>query len=252
MTSIRWDTDDFRENQDSAGTTIYNQELKKGYLKGGLTPVQRGLVGWWPLHDGSASDLSGNGNHGTVNGATQGVTGILGETAYSFDGSDDYVNIPSPPSFNSYTISVWVYPHSPTAGEQDFVTLYDNNEVSLVLDHADDPQKWKLQQNYSGTWYNVASLDTVAASTWYHVAGVWNGSEIELFVNGVSQAKASVSGMDAYNGVSEIGARSASNLEFDGKLSDVRIYDHALTFQEIQYLYSVVKRGRTLTGKRRS
>ena len=35
------------------------------------TPLQQGLVAWYPF-DGNASDMSGNGNHGTVNGATLG------------------------------------------------------------------------------------------------------------------------------------------------------------------------------------
>ena len=55
------------------------------------TPLQQGLVAWYPF-DGNASDMSGNGNHGTVNGATLGTDrhGVAGK-AYSFDGVDDWI-----------------------------------------------------------------------------------------------------------------------------------------------------------------
>ena len=50
------------------------------------TPLNKGLVDWYPF-DGNASDMSGNGNHGTLNGATLG-TDRHGQTnkAMSFDG----------------------------------------------------------------------------------------------------------------------------------------------------------------------
>ena len=50
-----------------------------------------GLVGWWPFN-GNANDESGNGNHGTVNGATLAADrfGNAGK-AYSFDGVDDNI-----------------------------------------------------------------------------------------------------------------------------------------------------------------
>jgi hypothetical protein len=55
------------------------------------TPLNHGLVAWYPF-DGNASDMSGNGNHGTVNGATL-STDRHGQTgkAFSFDGMDDYI-----------------------------------------------------------------------------------------------------------------------------------------------------------------
>ena len=57
------------------------------------TPFNHGLVAWYPF-DGNASDMSGNGNHGTVNGATLGYDrhGEVGK-AYSFDRVDDYIDM---------------------------------------------------------------------------------------------------------------------------------------------------------------
>ena len=53
-----------------------------------------GLVGYWPF-DGNASDLSGNGNLGTVHGATLGTDrNGQGGKAFTFDGTTDYVEVP--------------------------------------------------------------------------------------------------------------------------------------------------------------
>ena len=75
----------------------------------GQSNLQSGLVAWYPF-DGNASDMSGNENHGTVNGATLGTDrhGFAGK-AYSFDGVDDWISINN---FDwddraSCTISLW-------------------------------------------------------------------------------------------------------------------------------------------------
>jgi hypothetical protein len=62
----------------------------RGQLGDG-SELERGLVGWWKF-DGDATDSSGNGNNGTVNGVTL-TNDRHGQAngAYSFDGVDDYI-----------------------------------------------------------------------------------------------------------------------------------------------------------------
>ena len=65
------------------------------------------LIGYWPLNEnsGKAYDRSGNGNHGSLNGAvTQGETGLLGNTAYDFDGNDDYIQFKTPCAFPNLSL----------------------------------------------------------------------------------------------------------------------------------------------------
>ena len=76
------------------------------YFKGGL-------VAWYPF-DGNASDMSGNGNHGTVNGATLG-TDRHGQAnkAYSFDGVNDYIGINNYKGIlndNTRSVGCWINP----------------------------------------------------------------------------------------------------------------------------------------------
>ena len=85
-----------------------------------------GLVGWWPFN-GNANDESGNGNNGTVNGATL-TTDRNGLTNSSFNfnvnnwspggSGGDKIYIPYNPSFNfsDFTISTWVKRTSSAGG----------------------------------------------------------------------------------------------------------------------------------------
>ena len=70
-----------------------------------------GLVGYWPFN-GNANDESGNGNNGTVSGATltNDRNGIANK-AYSFNGISDYITISSNALINitgSYSVSFWI------------------------------------------------------------------------------------------------------------------------------------------------
>jgi hypothetical protein len=69
-----------------------------------------GLVGYWSFDDGTATDQSGNGNDGTIYGATL-VAGIS-EQALDFDGSNDYVLIPHDSTINfeqtdDFSVVLW-------------------------------------------------------------------------------------------------------------------------------------------------
>jgi hypothetical protein len=97
--------------------TLTQQEITNLYTQ--TTPVSclpsyvptTGLVGYWPFC-GNANDESGNGNNGTVNGATL-TTDRFGNAnkAYSFDGVNDYVRVLGNSNLNlgaSFSISTWV------------------------------------------------------------------------------------------------------------------------------------------------
>ena len=86
-----------------------------------------GLVGWWPFN-GNANDESGNGNNGTVNGATL-TTDRFGaaDKAYSFDGVNDLIRVAHQTSLNltgDYSISVWFI--------GDYQNIINNNWVLVA------------------------------------------------------------------------------------------------------------------------
>jgi hypothetical protein len=107
-----------------------------GDLSGSLT---NGLVGYWPFC-GNANDMSGNGNNGTVNGATL-TKDRFGNTnsAYSFDGVNDFISISSNNLFD-FTINV------PTA----IYSGLGTNAEKIIRAQAD-------KINMAGMNYNIAT-----------------------------------------------------------------------------------------------
>ena len=88
---------DWQEYQ--AGTGINDANSTPG--------LDFGLVAWYPF-DGNASDMSGNGNHGTVHGANLGIDrhGQQG-MAYEFDGINDWIGLNQSISSDEFTVSLW-------------------------------------------------------------------------------------------------------------------------------------------------
>ena len=79
-------------------------------ISSGQNSLQNGLVAWYPF-DGNASDMSGNGNHGIVNGAMLGTDRHdQANRAYSFDGVDDYVEVSNDGSFvlSDFSVSFFI------------------------------------------------------------------------------------------------------------------------------------------------
>jgi hypothetical protein len=75
-------------------------------------PNNLGLVGYWSFDEGrgtQAGDMSGNGNDGALNGATEWVSG-KSKGALGFDGADSFVNIQGGWLYPSQTISFWAKP----------------------------------------------------------------------------------------------------------------------------------------------
>jgi hypothetical protein len=93
-----------------------------------------GLVGWWPFN-GNANDESGNGNNGTVNGATLTTdrNGVA-NSAYSFDGINDLIiaGTNGIPITTAISISVWIKPMQ-NNGIAEFICLGSPSNTSWAL-----------------------------------------------------------------------------------------------------------------------
>lgn len=204
-----------------------------------------GLVGWWPFN-GNANDESGNGNNGTVNGAT--LTSDRfgdGNNAFYFNGLTDFISIGSSNSLifqNSITISFWFKPTSATAQyliDRDICGT--SNDWSIYWDGTSSRIYARLGIN--GTEYFAAS-STIQLSTWNNIVFRNNGSSFDLAVNGNIGSPISTIGnlftnnaLPIYFGESVCNSASEPNLL--GPLDDIAIYNRALTQQEITALYQV-------------
>lgn len=198
-----------------------------------------GLVGWWPLHreTGDAVDLSGEGNDGTVNGATRGVAGRGGLQAYSFDGSDDNIDTglgTVGSSSGEYTIAFWLRFNGSTSNVERFTGNYNNTSDDIWIGN-DSSNDIRYRDDVAG---DLSVNGILPTDEWIHVAMVSNGSNIEGYKNATSQ------GTDGSgrSGSSSTGQNLLIGEEANGNVTqsvimDYRLYDRALSSNEIQRLY---------------
>lgn len=221
-----------------------------------------GLVGWWPFN-GNANDISGNGNNGTVNGATL-TTDRFGNSnkAFNFNGLSDYISIPDNNSLDfttAYSISVWVQ-----------IPDYSTPQF-LNGSGAKDPVRTILGKPRNSGWttgYSISSIDSnesnkfahrnntdfnqsfvhsnapLPLNTWVNIVAVKTSTNLLLYKNGVLEQSTNSSIL--LTNSSEplyIGKEFTSLNEnwyryFKGKADDIGLWNRALTQQEITALYN--------------
>ncbi|MFC1721279.1 LamG domain-containing protein, partial [Patescibacteria group bacterium] len=244
-------------------TQLYNQTkgnvANKTVESSGL---ESGLVGHWTF-DGpdmlsNVADTSGQGNNGSLVGQTSTTTveGKVGQ-ALEFDGSDDYVDV-GQDNFNSYdrgAITAWVK-FDNFNSEQIVFTLdpdhsYRGFSVLVDQDSAISPGADRRLTVYSrggSNNYKVYGDTVFDPGVWYHIAVISTGTEYTFYVNGVSETLAGslndgywFADMNSTPWMYWIGyfnsAAFVSNT--DGVLDDLRVYDRALSADEIERLYQL-------------
>ncbi|MCF7812710.1 carbohydrate binding domain-containing protein [Candidatus Gracilibacteria bacterium] len=187
-------------------------------------------IAHWPLDNG-AGDTSGNGNHGTVNGAT-----LIGEAA-SFDGVDAQATINNDtmfqldPTSDSFTLSSWI--NIDAASTSNAFILGKNSAYGLSVGTNLKPRMY-----FGASSSDVVANTTIDTNTWYHVTGVFNVSEAKIYVNGVLDNSGSISGSPSQSNNVTIGGITYPNYYFNGQIRDARIYNRALSAAEISQLYN--------------
>jgi hypothetical protein len=238
---------------------IYNRALTEQEIQNlytGTTPppctalpsnLQQGLVGYWPFC-GNANDESGNGNDGTVNGATL-TEDRFGnaESAYDFFGSGQYINLGDAglaANPDTFSLSVW------TLADSLYEGFYGETSVILSKRHTDNGPSWSTIQVDSlgrGTfavdgpgYVNKIHNDTDITGAWSHILAVKQGPSYTLYVNGEFVA----SEVDFYSHLGSnmdmyVGHHGAWNTFFYGSIDDIGIWNRALTPEEVQELYTL-------------
>jgi hypothetical protein len=218
------------------------------------TSLQNGLVGYWPFC-GNANDESGNGNDGTVNGATltEDRFGVA-NAAYDFDGVDDFIevidNLSLRPS-NSLSISCWILINSsevdPFEGlvHKQHSTAQNYSSYGLItgnsgLDSSGYPgMVIRTTTNYDWTGHGGAGI----LDNWINIVGAWDGSVMKFYYNGQLFKIKSRTGNIVYNNESLFFGRRrngiGNNTFLSGSLDDIGIWNRALTPEEVQQLYTL-------------
>ena len=216
----------------------------------GLTNITSAdLVAYWPLDEGSgetASDLTGNGHDGALkNGVAWETTDVhVGTAALSFDGIDDYVEVPDHDGLdfsNGFTIAAWIKLSDAGISSRRPIV---SKEVS-----PDSNRGWEFKVNngqLSMQLYSTADDEgkltvtgsaTLEAGEWYHVVGIYSSSGPEQFyINGeLDKEQELVTTLQANDSPVNIGAYrwNGYRVYFAGLIDDLQIHDVALSADEI-------------------
>jgi len=208
-----------------------------------------GLVGWWPFN-GNADDESGNGNNGTVNGATLTSDRFGGSnSAYSFDGIDNYIKLLFNPVSNptDFTVSVWVKSNASISTNPQCI-FYDGGPSEYHLDIGANGTNGLLEAGIKGgsnSWYGIYYDMLPEVNIWHnYILSYSNNNVVSLYVDGqLNGISTNTSGLWAYSIDETIfgGRRLFSGLPehpLDGSIDDIGIWNRALTQQEITNLYN--------------
>jgi serine/threonine protein kinase len=219
---------------------LYDEALSRSQIRVLMGSPSPRLVAHWTLDESGgavAHDLAG-GHNGTLHGDPVWLPtgGVLGG-ALQLDGMDDYVDTGYTDDLATWTVSTWVSsPVAPATGGPTGPVHRDRN-YQINWDHPDLPGTAAL--NVGGTWY-AATLGPLAANTWYHLVATYDGRTLLAYRDGVLIASNNApSGEPSPEAASlTLGAHATGLQCFRGTIDDVRIYNYALTADEVQALYA--------------
>jgi outer membrane lipoprotein-sorting protein len=199
------------------------------------------LVGWWKFDESTgtiASDSSGNGNNGMLKGSPVwrpqgGKTG----GAIELSGKGDYVEISNEANFDindQITVSAWV---NITDVPQEWTGIVTKGDSA-----------WRLSTSFAKNVFHfgVSSRDylngqiTVDSGQWHNVVCIYDGQKINIYVDGKLDASMPRIGPI---GTNDYPVCIGENIElkgrcFHGLIDDVRIYNYALSENEVVELYN--------------
>ena len=230
----------------SSAKTSYAQSPQRA----SSTPVSGGkLVGWWTMDANDMSttgatlyDKSGLGNNGTVTGTTT-STGRINQ-ARSFNGLTNTINIGDKAIYSftettPFTISAWF--KTATGQLIEIIEKKSTNDLYRLMMQTDGSLYFELNDGTNQLVVNPTA--SLVNGIWHQAILTYDGANLlTAYVDGVNigtDNSPALSGVVTAGGNLNIG--SGANGNFNGSIDDVRIYNYALSAQEVSNLYNASK-----------
>ena len=210
-------------------------------------PLNRGLVHWFKVLPNDKSllikSLVNRESALLANGGYH--SGIRPSGSYGswfFDGTDDSIDfgsISSVYSLTQLTVSLWVRKNS-TGARTDILGMWKDGATQKFLVTYEIPTsgKFGFYVSIGSGATGTSATTTVNANQWYYVTCTYDGSNAAIYVNGVLEGSSSP-GITLYTGSSSIFAIAKSDGApcIGGHVDDVRVYNRALTANQVSALY---------------
>lgn len=208
-------------------------------------PAPHGLVALYQL-DGTAEDGSGNGSHGELTDVVwaDDRNGVAGQ-ACGFNGVASVITVPHSASLDvhgtqSLTVAAWIKAQAPHNGETIVakwgMDFREDDQFMLHLTEEGYPTFMVSDGSHEEL---VVSAVAVRAGVWHQVSGVFDygAQRMQIYLDGQLMGdKAVTVSIQSVPVQLRIGQFGAPDNAFEGLIDEVRIYDRALTTQEIRNL----------------
>jgi hypothetical protein len=224
-----------------------------------ITPPPN-LVAWWTA-DNTANDLSGNGNHGALQGGASYTTGQVG-AAFSLPTISDYVLVPDHPTLDfagNFSIDAWIRTTNPTSGRATIVDKRAGTNTNPVGYHFFLSSGLLGFQLADGQPFlnHVSPSPLINDGNWHHVAVTIDRALAtggKLFVDGVqvhtfdptTRPGPIANAANLRMGVRGIGSPQTFE-NFQGAIDEVELFDRELMPQEVQALFDARSSGKCKT-----
>ena len=241
---------------DTVDVTVMDSSGQNVVLASSFTYTDSSLVGWWKLA-GDTNDSATSPNNATNSGATP-VAGPTGtsNTAYNFDGTSNYMsaNAANLPTGNApFTQSVWIAPTSmgSTYGHPNVLAwgTGSNNQTNGLAIYSPSTGVYHLLH-----WFyaddNEWTIPNLVDGKWHHLAVTYDGTIITAYLDGASLGSQTPPSTPAVTSGTSlfIGRDNMTANYFSGGISDIKIYNKALSSADITSLYDTAEEIPQITG----
>lgn len=224
----------------------FNLAFKKAQPVYGTAPAN--YTAYWPMHDNlgaSVTDIGPSGRTGTITGAARWVPGIANPngSALAFNGST-YMSAADNAALQLSTVggvSLWF---KMTAAQNSIWLLHKGdtsrtNECYGLQIDGNGRVRFRLRYGTGANQYvEAVSTTTPAVNRWYHVAATWQnpGTNLTLYINGVSEGTAATNTARNTNGAFYLGTGDTGANEFTGVIDEVYLYKKVLSQSDVTAL----------------
>ena len=244
----------------SVGVVMEGTAGSSDYTAGGnevdiTTVLSGGLVANYTFN-GNADDATSNNNDGTVNGATL-TTDRFGEAnaAYEFDGVNDNIKVPFSSSLQieeDITLNVWVKGGGESTDWTAYVLAAPSEYYLMRLDDRSNGSQYEPYGSGASSWDASAGVGAISNDAWTMLTftstsskdennAITTSKEFRMYVDGELQSTQTRTGNRnsiSTSGSLAFGSSSYDNNFLKGIIDDIRIYNKALSAQEISTLYT--------------
>jgi hypothetical protein len=195
------------------------------------------LAHWWP-GDGNTTDIVGGSNGTFQNGTGYTPNGKVAG-AFVFDGTNNYISIPSINLGTTFSLEFWAHPMRTGVREHLVSNSYSSSNFgsfSFVTDHVEFQQ--------GGSTKVSSPSGSVPVNTWSHVALTYDGTVSQIFVNGILVGTSASYAMTFNNALRFGFSVNGSDYHFIGLIDEVSLYSRVLSGDEILSIFNAGSGGK--------